>query len=127
MPQREIWRDMAGECVRDCHAEVLARRAFIRFLYLQLQSARAKRHVCCLEGCSSAAFTCSAGGADQPVSSTTGCSAQTSLQARPQPHIQSIVLMQQLCDMHAVLLHIAAVSATSIAATLLVQGRAAVI
>jgi hypothetical protein len=49
MPQRAIEMDVAGVCVRDCHAEVLARRAFIRFLYHQLQSARAKHDPCCLK------------------------------------------------------------------------------
>lgn len=40
MRQADIDADGGGECVRDCHAEVLARRAFMRYLYLQVQRAQ---------------------------------------------------------------------------------------
>lgn len=50
MPHKAILNDQAGVCVRDCHAEVLARRAFIRFLHLQLQSARSEHPSCSLVG-----------------------------------------------------------------------------
>ena len=40
MRQADVEADTSGECVRDCHAEVLARRAFKRYLYLQAQRAR---------------------------------------------------------------------------------------
>jgi Adenosine-deaminase (editase) domain len=50
MPQRAIVMDTDGVCVRDCHAEVLARRAFIRFMYLQVQNAKARHDACWLEG-----------------------------------------------------------------------------
>lgn len=37
MPQDAIDADVKGECVHDGHAEVLARRALMRFLYLQME------------------------------------------------------------------------------------------
>ena len=39
MQQADIDADTAGTAVRDCHAEVLARRAFMRYLYVQASAA----------------------------------------------------------------------------------------
>lgn len=49
MPQDAIDADTSGECIHDGHAEVLARRAFLRFLYLQMQGIirGSERDACC--------------------------------------------------------------------------------
>lgn len=39
MRDADILADPEGTCVHDCHAEVLARRAFVRFLWLQVLAA----------------------------------------------------------------------------------------
>lgn len=52
MSERGIQEDTTGSCLRDCHAEVLARKAFIRFLYQQVLSAQAEVS-CNSHGCGS--------------------------------------------------------------------------
>lgn len=80
MPQSAILKDHAGVGVRDCHAEVLARRAFTQFLHLQMQSFQFQNRTCCVETCASASLACGVAGRGQGVQ---GAAAEASEAAEP--------------------------------------------
>lgn len=62
MPQKAILKDHAGVGVRDCHAEVLARRAFLRFLHLQMRNYQPQHRTSGPETCMSTMLTCGEAG-----------------------------------------------------------------